>query len=188
MDTSREWKRKIEVSEMKILRTVMATTLFAVLILAVALPVSAKPGGAIKCEIPIEFNFHDGSTFPYWKGEISGCDLEGMTIKFFHDADYPQPNFDNPASPPPPVLVGNTYHFYELFTIYDLDGEPILYGKDVGVLTFSNWKFRANGVVTAASPEWEHLIGSRYYERGTVDPPGLAIPTFALDTTMMITP
>jgi len=159
---------------MKKIRLLLTVSIVIVSALMMGSSASANPKGAIHCAIPMSVDFHDGSPFPYWKGDVLGCELEG-TIRFDVDPSIPK------------KFPGNTYHFYELFTIYP-DSGGYISGTNAGMVTFSNWKFLANGVVTDASPEWDHLIGSRFHENGTIDPPGLAIPGYALDTTMIITP
>ncbi|MFO8036791.1 MAG: hypothetical protein R6U57_09235 [Anaerolineales bacterium] len=179
---------------MKKERGLLIVSLFAVLLLAMVSSVSAEPQGPIKCDIPLMIKVHDPDDYPFipppypaWIGPIEGCEIKGYIV-FTHDPEYPMADFAEPGPPPPPVLVGNTYHFYELFTIYSLEGDPVIQGKDKGVLTFSNWRFHSVGAVTDTSPEWEHLMGSQYFSKGALDSPGLTLPGFASDTTMKITP
>ena len=46
-------------------------------------------------------------------------------------------------------------------------------GYDDGLWNFSTWKFRSEGRVTEASPEWSHLVGYKFHEMGTTDDPNL---------------
>lgn len=179
---------------MKKERLLLTVSLFAVLLLAMVSSVSAEPQGPIKCDIPLVIKVHNPDDYPFtpptdpaWIGPIEGCEIEGYIV-FTHDPDYPMVDFTDPEPPPPPVLVGNTYHFYELFTIYNLEGDPIIWGKDKGVLTSSNGKFHSVGAVTDTLPEWEHLIGSQYFSKGALDSPVITLPGFASGTTMKITP
>jgi len=58
------------------------------------------------------------------------------------------------------------YHFEEEWWITD-QGGTILRGTDEGVVS-PNSKYRMNGVVTEAAPEWSHLIGRKVHASGYI--------------------
>ena len=131
--------------------------------------VSAEPTAPIECVLDITYDEYESGVF-YWLGTLADCELAG-TIKFVAvDEEYAFP--------------GKTMHFVELFTIKpDIGGE--ITGKNWGVWNFSTLKFRANGWVLDASPEWEHLVGAKYHEMGTTTNPEY-LPIFAPDGAMRL--
>jgi hypothetical protein len=145
----------------------LVTALMVAVLLASSSIVTAQgnTGGTIDCALDITYDdYGDGL---YWFGTVTGpeCDVEG-TIRF--DAVFEE-YFD----------AGKTVHFVEEFTIAPYSGGEIR-GKNWGVWNLSTFKYRANGWVMEASPEWAHLVGAHYHEVGvTADPAaGLPIITF----------
>ena len=68
---------------------------------------------------------------------------------------------------------GMTLSFEEVWLITDEYGNMLLTGTDEGVVS-ANSKYRMNGVVTGAAPEWSYLIGRTVHASGyiTWDPAG----------------
>ena len=62
---------------------------------------------------------------------------------------------------------GKVEHFFEDFLIVFDDGGWIA-GWNNGIWTFSTSKYRAEGRVTAASPDKQNFIGCKFYEEGIV--------------------
>ncbi len=134
--------------------------LIAVLIVALLfVPFSAVSAGSnapFKCGLDITYDDWDVPDEYYWSGFLSDCELEG-TISFY-------------AVPDEYAFAGKTMHFVETFIIEpDIGGE--IKGKNWGVWNMSTFKFRANGWVMDASPQWEYLVGAKYHEMGTTSPP-----------------
>lgn len=65
-------------------------------------------------------------------------------------------------------VVGQAKHFWEVWLITDDEGDMLLMGTDEGVVSVANLKFRMNGVVTGAAPEYEHLLGRNVHMSGQV--------------------
>lgn len=152
----------------------LITALMVALLIASSSIVSAKgnAGGTIDCALDITYaDWGDGE---YWFGQVYGpeCDVQG-DIMFIEDE---------------PSLPGNTMHFVEEFTIWpsSASGGGFIKGKDWGVWNFSTFKFRANGWVTDASPQWDYLVGAHYHEIGVTTEPGPVI--YAPDGQMKIAP
>lgn len=116
--------------------------------------VSAEPTAPIECVLDITYDEYESGVF-YWVGTLADCELAG-TIRF-------------DAVPEEYAKSGKALHFVEEFTIHPYSGGEIR-GKNWGVWNFSTFKFRANGWVREASPEWEHLVGAKYHEIGTTSP------------------
>jgi hypothetical protein len=146
----------------------LAATLIVAFLFVSFSTVMADPSGPIACLSDIVWDEHDPVGEPgvfYWWGPLYGCELEGF-VRY-----DPDPNHV-------PTFPGNSYHWYEVFTIYPNSGGEI-HGNSAGTVQFSNSEFRANGWVTDASPEWADLIGYKYHEKGTVlqtPPPQLYAP------------
>lgn len=135
-------------NRMLILMMVLMLTLLFSSITAV----SAQPNKPMECVVDLTFDPKVNDNC--WLGKVSGCSIAGqITICEL-----------------PPYFVGKTEHFYEEFTIEPNSGGEI-YGVDAGVWNFSTFKFRANGLVTGASPEWEDLVGFKLHEIGTTSDP-----------------
>ena len=116
--------------------------------------VSAGPDGAVECVLDITYDEYQPGVF-YWLGTLTDCELEG-TIRF-------------DAVPDEYAYPGKVILFVEEFTIHPYSGGEIK-GKNWGVWNTTTFKFRANGWVLDASPEWAHLIGAKYHEMGTTSP------------------
>jgi len=151
----------------------LAVALLALFAFASHSAVSAEPNQPIECVIDIVFDaYPDGL---HWEGPMYGCELAG-DVRF--DPDPANPNF----------AVGNTNHFFELFTI-TLDNGGFIKGHNAGIWETANFKFTANGWVTETSPGLEYMIGYKYFEKGTTTDftTGL-LPQSALGTTMKLIP
>jgi hypothetical protein len=148
-------------------KTLLLAVVLTAVLLFVSLPaVSAEPG-AIQCDLDITHDYHDGEDMPpYWLGTVIGpdCTVAGE-IEFR-------------AVPEEYFTSGKTIHFVETFVIRPYDGGE-LYGKNYGVWNLSTFKYRANGWVLNATPEWEQMIGYKYHESGTTSDPADAPPIYA---------
>lgn len=135
---------------------ILASALLIALLFVSFSVATADPEGPFVCQTDIVYAEHDPVNEPdlwYWYGPISGCELEG-NLRYDVNPDYP------------PVFPGNSYHFFEKFTLYPNSGGEI-HGENAGTVQWSNMEFRANGWVTDASPEWEDMIGYKFHEKGT---------------------
>jgi hypothetical protein len=69
---------------------------------------------------------------------------------------------------------GKVEHYFEQFLIVFSDGGWVQ-GWDNGIFLFANkptqWRYSAEGRVTAASPDRQSLIGSKFHEDGYVTSP-----------------
>ena len=129
-------------------RLIVLLALAFTLALAPAVPAQAKK--PLKCEISIVL---DLDLFQ-WNGIITG-DIEGTFIS---------------TPDPDPSFPGSTEHFLETMVIEPtVGGEIRLYQE--GVWNFKTGKFRANGMVIAASGGWEYLIGCNVHVRGVTTLP-----------------
>ena len=87
-----------------------------------------------------------------WGGTISG-DINGNM--FFYKTDGRWPSEMNS-------------HFWEIWIITDIQGNMLLMGTDKGVVSWANLKYRMNGVVTNAAPQYTSLIGHRVHMYGDI--------------------
>lgn len=145
----------------------MVVVLTAVLLVAAFSAVSAKPR-AIKCDLDITYDVYEEGKDPYWLGTVTGpdCDVEG-TIEFY--------------AVPDEYVYGDEYtRFVETFVIRPYAGGE-LHGKNYGLWRLSNFDFWASGWVLVASEEWDHMVGYRYFERGTTGNPADGLPLEAPD-------
>ena len=108
---------------------------------------SAHAVKPLKCGISITLVWTD--TEFYWDGSITG-EIEGTFII---------------TPDPAPSFPGSTEHFLETWVIEPTGGGEILLYQE-GVWNFKTGKWRSNGMVTAASEGWEHLIGCNVHVRG----------------------
>ena len=144
--------------------------LLIALLLATFATASAEPNGVIECSVNMGW---DGTS---WDGTVDGCILAGH-IRFVPD----------PANPT--IFKNKTIHFFELFTITpDAGGE--IHGTTAGIGHFyPPFQFMANGWVTAASTEWTHLVGYKYFEMGnSTDPLDPNNPLTVEDMKLMLAP
>ena len=121
---------------------VLSAVLLVALMVASHSAVAADSHGPIVCLTDIVYDQHDPVNEPgvyYWYGPVYECELEGF-LRY-------DPDEDNA-----PFFPGNSYHFFEKFTIYP-DGGGEIHGSNAGTVQWSNYKFRANGWVTEASSE-----------------------------------
>jgi len=164
---------------MKKRRLLRVTVLMVAFLLVSSAAVAAQPSGsaAIKCVLDITYDAHDEceEVVPCWFGTVTGprCSVAGE-IRF----DAVEEEYSYP---------GNTMHFVEVFTLEPYSGGEI-HGKDWGVWNMATFKFRAQGWVTSASEEWEHLVGSRYHEIGWTSNPADGLPITTSDAQMHIAP
>jgi hypothetical protein len=147
----------------------LSVVLVVAFLLASSSIVAAQSGGVIDCDLDITYN---GS---FWFGTLTGpkCDVAGFI------------RFD--AVPDEYTYPGKTMHFVEEFTIWPTSGGD-LSGKNWGVWNMKTLKFRANGWVTDASPEWDHLVGSHYHEVGVTSDPSVLPITVEEGAWAKITP
>ncbi len=101
---------------------------------------------------------------PVWRGNITG-DISGNM--FFTNVGPGRRGVEE---------RGMTLSFEEVWLITDEYGNMLLTGTDEGVVS-ANSKYRMNGVVTGAAPEWSYLIGRAVHMSGyiTWDPTGLPL-------------
>ncbi len=153
---------------------ILTVILMVSLFLASFSAVSAGPGEHIECRIDIAYGFHDECPAGTlcWYGPVRDCTLESLEgdIMFVANGDS--------------RMVGNTMHFYEKFTIYTDAGE--IYGENAGIADQTNFKYRANGWITGTNTKkWEHLVGSNFFEMGTVLFPDEPPPILDAPNTLM---
>ena len=127
------------------------------LALAPAVPVQAKK--PLKCDVLLEFDWVEYK----WFGTITG-DIEG----------------DVTITPIEAVFPGSTEHFKETWVIETAVGDISLYQK--GVWSFKTFKFKANGMVTAATGDWAYLVDARVHVRGVTTPLVVGEPITAIGT------
>ncbi len=108
----------------------------------------------------MELNFYPDN--PVWRGTITG-DISGNM--FFTNVGPGKRGVEE---------RGPTLSFEEIWLIEDESGNMLLTGTDAGVVSGANSKYRMNGVVTDAAPQWSHLIGRTVHMSGyiTWDPTG----------------
>jgi len=121
---------------------VIAAVAFALMLL---LPGTAQVEPPLVGQVELDF-FGDN---PIWRGTISG-DISGQI--FFSNIGEKE--------------SGKAYHFSETWMIKDGD-TVLLSGTDEGVVSPDS-KYRMNGVVTEAAPEWSHLIGRNIHASGYI--------------------
>jgi len=146
------------------------------LILVLMLTILSSPISAVSAQStnrPMEcladLTFNPNNDPNCWHGTVRGCSVAGqITI------------CEEPAS-----FMGKTEHYFEVFTIEPWDGGQI-YGVDAGVWNFTTFKFRANGFITGASPEWVDLVGFKFHEMGTTTDPALGWPITALNSPLTL--
>ena len=128
----------------------------SVALLVLTLTLALIPTGVVlaknplKCEINIVLDLN----LFQWNGTISG-DIEGTFI----------------ITPDPlPSFPGSTEHFLETWVIEPAGGGEIRLYQE-GVWNFKTGRWRSNGMVTAASGGYEHLIGCNVHVRGVTTLP-----------------
>jgi hypothetical protein len=134
------------------------------LTMVIAPIVSAQSSKLLKCEFYIDLNWDfigfGHGTSPYsWIGTVSG-DISGPLYVAMTDARFPAPG---------------TELFTEEWGILTADGW--INGTNKGKWTMANYKWVANGEVTYACSEYEHLLGSRFQYRGTTTEFPVPYPT-----------
>jgi len=124
-----------------------------IVLLALAFVVALVPALPARAKKPLRGTmelFFTGPANPVWTGTISG-DINGDM--YFHNTGSKD--------------VGQAHHFWEIWEIWDGD-DLLLRGIDEGVVSWKNSKYRMNGEVTEASPEWENLIGRKVHMNGSI--------------------
>ena len=148
---------------MKKMNIVLYTAIVLTFVLVVSPLVSADPYTRLDGDVFIALNWDFvgfGGTSPYsFIGTVSG-DIDGDLYISLTAAWFPAPGVE---------------HFTEDWRIEPYSGGDIE-GYNKGKWTMSNFKWIANGEVTGASSEWQHLIGSKWQYSGTttefpVEPP-----------------
>ena len=140
--------------------------LYTVIVFALAMvliPLSiAKPNTRLNgdCFIQLQWDFVGfGGTNPYsFIGTVSG-DIDGILKIALLEAWFPAPGVE---------------HFIEYWRIETLTGT--IEGENKGKWTMSNFKWLANGEVTAATGDWADLVGSKWQYGGTTDDPSVGPP------------
>jgi hypothetical protein len=144
----------------------LMTVLMLALLSSSVTAVSAQPNKPIACVVNLTY---DPDVNPNcWLGVVSDCSIAG-----------PIEICEKPAR-----LPGKTEHFFETFTIWPDSGGEIN-GEDAGVWSFVTFKFRANGWVTSASPEWGDLVGFKLHEMGSTSDPSV-MPLTATNVVMTL--
>jgi hypothetical protein len=140
---------------------VLYTVIVFALTMVIAPLVTAKPNNLLKGDVYIELQWDfDPPTQPYsFIGTVSG-DIEGDLYITLLEAWFPAPGVE---------------HFTEYWRIEPGTGGYIE-GENKGKWTMANFKWVANGEVTGASPEYDHLIGSKWQYGGTTDDPSVGPP------------
>jgi hypothetical protein len=133
------------------------------LTMVIAPLVTAKPNNLLNGDVYIELQWDfdgPGGTQPYsFIGTVSG-DIDGDLYITLLEAWFPALGVE---------------HFTEYWRIEPYSGGYIE-GENKGKWTMSNFKWVANGEVTGASLEYDHLIGSKWQYGGTTDDPSVGPP------------
>ena len=117
-------------------------------IVMVAPAASAQPKKALRCKLWMQLYWTEPL---HWEGSLTG-DIVGSII----------------VTEGAPSFPGKTEHFTETFAITTADGT--IEGFDEGVWSFQTFKWRANGMVTAATGDWAYLVGYNVHEIGLTTP------------------
>ena len=131
--------------------------------LCLSIPAASAPSSTLRAVIDMEVVLDCPLTPPSpgdllhvddptacWTGPVTG-DINGTIAFWGTDATF---------------VVGDTDYFMEVFT-FEPDSGGYLYGVHQGVFKLKTpYLFSSKGWVTAASPEWAHLIGATYTEKG----------------------
>jgi hypothetical protein len=124
----------------------VATAIVACCMLALPAAALAADEEIYRADFAISVNLAEPA--PHWVGTVTG-DVSG-TVEFWESPDN--------------RIVGKVMHFYESFRIKTSTG--VIEGYDVGLWTFSTFKFHAEGFVTSATGDWAGLVGYKYHEMG----------------------
>jgi hypothetical protein len=145
-------------NKMKKSIAVLALVVSLVAFIAVGLALAKKTTPPLTCATEYFFVGHLGivdaeGRLLCWEGPISG-DIEGIIVWWMG----------------PMSSTGQVSHVVERWEIWDGDGEVLLLaGDEKGTTTICHGKntvWRANGIVTEASEEYENYIGSQTHNSG----------------------
>jgi len=128
--------------------------------------------GGVAAQAPLEgemeLDFYPEN--PIWRGTITG-DISGNM--YFTNVGPGRRGEE---------LRGQTVSFEEVWLITDAEDNMILAGTDEGIVS-PNSKYRMNGVVTEAAPEYSHLVGRTVHMSGYITwDPGTGAPLTAPGT------
>ena len=135
----------------------MRTKLWVAVVLVLVMLLTAASVAQAKAPLKCEAEFYTDMSMDHWEVALTG-DVAG-TMYVYGD---PSREFFFP---------GKTEHFFETWDVYSDSGEWLFSGNDAGVWSFVTFKFRANGRVTEAAPEWQYLVGHKFHEIGTTTDP-----------------
>jgi hypothetical protein len=107
-------------------------------------PAWARPMKLLRCSLEMDVDWAHGK----WDGTLTGDIVGSITI------------YEEGAT-----LPGKTEHFHETWVIVTDSGS--ISGFDEGVWSFVNFKWVANGGVTAATGDWAGLVGCNMRYSGT---------------------
>jgi hypothetical protein len=134
----------------------MRSKLWVVVVLLLVAFLATAGAAQAKAPLTCEGSFYTDALMDHWEVALTG-DVDG-TMYVYGD---PTREFFFP---------GKTEHFFETWIVFADDGGWFS-GTDAGVWSFVTFKFRANGWVTEASPEWQFLVGHKFHEIGTTTDP-----------------
>jgi len=158
--------------------------LIALVMMALVAPAEAKK--PLSGEMDLGFNLtwtEPGTEAPVWVGTVTLDDVEyGMA---FFNIGIGKP-FDE--SPSPAVSF-----FGEVWEIYDVGtgvmdplgferGDIVMMGRDAGVVSFNNNKYRMNGSVEEAFGDFLGWVGRNVHMSGTISFDDFGAPQFAPGT------
>jgi len=156
--TNTQTRRRLEMGKKNLaLYTVTIVALSMVIWPLVAAKPDTRLNGDVFIELQDDFVQFPGCVDPCpcsFVGTVSG-DIEGVFYVHLVEAWFPAEN--------------KIEHFTEYW--YIDTGTGYIQGENKGKWTFSNFKWVANGEVTGASEDYEHLIGSRWQYSGTTNNP-----------------
>ena len=132
-----------------------------------------KPAPSLRCTTEYDFVGHHGvfdgeGRLLAWEGTISG-DIEGV-IQWWMVVPF--------------TITGQVSHFEARWEIWDGD-ELLLAGDEAGTTTNRPGKtgvWRANGIVTEASPEFEDWLGRHVHDGGEFEWEAPALPDYGWGT------
>jgi hypothetical protein len=137
----------------------MRTKVWVAAVLLVACFLLVAGAAQAKAPLKCTADFYSDATMDHWEVALTG-DIDGtMYVHGDESVEW--------------FFPGKTEHFFETWITYP-DSGGWFSGTDGGVWSFVTFKFRANGWVTDASPEWRRLVGYKFHEVGTTTNPFIA--------------